>query len=65
MSSNGRLTPLNAYFRGCTVHQVEHAGKRLQILSQTGIDLYKYATEEQNLHRPEQLLEMSWDEELW
>jgi hypothetical protein len=65
MSSNGRLTPLDAYFRGCTAHQVEHAGKWLHILSQTGIDLHKYATEEQNLHRPEHLLEMSWDEELW
>jgi hypothetical protein len=27
--------------------------------------LYKYSTEEQNLHRPEQPLEMSWDDELW
>jgi hypothetical protein len=53
MSFNGRLTPLAVYFRGSTAHQVEHAGKWLQILSQTGIDLHKYATEERNLHRHE------------
>jgi len=65
MSSKGLLTPLDAYFRGCTAHQVEHAGKWLQILSQNGLDLHKYATEEQRLHRPEHLVETSWDEELW
>ncbi|KAE9371015.1 hypothetical protein N431DRAFT_376376, partial [Stipitochalara longipes BDJ] len=65
MSSEGRLTPLDAYLRGGTQHQVEHAGKWLQILSQSGIDLHKYATEEQRLHHPEHILEMRWDEELW
>jgi hypothetical protein len=64
-SCKGRLTPLDAYIRGCTAHQVEHAGRWLQILSQSGIDLHKYVTEEQNLHRREHFLETSWDEELW
>jgi hypothetical protein len=64
-SSEGRLTPLDAYLRGGTTHQVEHARKWLQILSKSGIDLHKYAAEEQLLHHPEHILEMSWDEELW
>jgi hypothetical protein len=64
-SSRGRLTPLDAYLRGCTSHQVEHAGKWLRILSQSGFDLHKYAIEEQNLHQPEHFLETSWDAELW
>jgi hypothetical protein len=63
-SSKAQLTPLDTYFRGCTVHQVEHAGKWLKLLSRSGLDLYKYATEEQNLHYPEHLVETSWDEEL-
>lgn len=64
-SSQGRLTPLDAFLRGCTAHQVEHAGKWLQTLSQSGIDLHKYAIEEQRLHYPEHFLESAWDEKLW
>jgi hypothetical protein len=65
MSCKGKLTPLDTYFRGCTAHQVEHAGRWLQVVSQSGIDLHKYAIQEQNLHQPEHFLEASWDEELW
>lgn len=64
-SAPGRLTPLDAFFRGCTAHQVDHARKWLQILSQSGIDLHKYAIEEQKLHHPEHLLRAMWDGELW
>lgn len=64
-SSQGRLTPLDAFLRGCTAHQVDHAGKWLQTLSQSGIDLHKYAIEEQKLHYPEHLLKVTWDEKLW
>lgn len=64
-SSRGRLIPLDAYFRGCTYHQVEHTGKWLHILSQSGLDLPKYAIEEQNIHQPEHFLETSWDAVLW
>jgi hypothetical protein len=61
-SSEGRITPLDAFLRGCTTHQVEHAGKWLAILAESGIDLDKYATEEQRLHHPEHFLRASWDQ---
>lgn len=64
-SSKGRFTPLDSFLRGCTAQHVEHAGKWLQMLSQAGIDLHKYATEENNSHQPEHILGASWDEELW
>ncbi|KAG9238580.1 hypothetical protein BJ875DRAFT_511077 [Amylocarpus encephaloides] len=40
-SGEGRLTPLEAYLRGCTANAVDHAGKRLQVLAQSGIDLHQ------------------------
>lgn len=52
-SVQARLTPLDSFLRGCTAHQVDHAGKWLQTLSRSGIDLHKYAVEEQRLHYPE------------
>ena len=64
-SCEGRLTPLDAFLRGCTAHQVEHAGKWLQALAESGINLHEYAMEEQRLHQPEHLLKACWDEELW
>jgi hypothetical protein len=64
-SCGGKLTPLDTFLRGCTAHHVEHAGKWLEVLSQSGIDLQKYITEEQKIHCPEHLLKASWDEELW
>jgi hypothetical protein len=64
-SSEGRLTPLDAFLRGCTAHNVEQAGKWLQTLSESGIDLHDYALEEQKLHHPEHFLKAKWDEELW
>jgi hypothetical protein len=65
MSAEGRLTPLDAYLRGCTSHQVEHARKWLDVLKETGINLHKYAKEEQRLHAPEHLLRVTWDEQLF
>ena len=64
-SCEGRLTPLDTFLRGCTRDNVEHAGKWLHTLSQSGIELHQYAIEEQKLHHPEHLLMTSWDEELW
>lgn len=64
-SSEGRLTPLDAFLRGCTRHKVEHAAQWLKTLWDGGINLHEYAKEEQNFHHPEHLLKTTWDEELW
>jgi hypothetical protein len=64
-SSQGQLTPLDAFLRGCTAHQVDHARKWLQVLSKSGVDLHKYALEEQKLHHPEHFLRATWDDKLW
>ena len=37
--AEGRLTPLDAYLRGCTLHQVDHAKKWLEVFLLAGIDL--------------------------
>ena len=63
-SCKGRLTPLDAFLRGCTVNRVESAGKWLQALLESGADLHEYAKEEQRIHHPEHFLRRSWDEEL-
>jgi hypothetical protein len=64
-SAEGRLTPLDTYLRGCTLRQVDNAGKWLRVLSMAGIDLHKYAATERAIHGSEHLLKVSWDKELW
>jgi hypothetical protein len=63
--AEGRLTPLDAYLRGCTLHQIDHARKWPEVLTLAGIDLHKYAMAECNSHQPQHLLKATWDEELW
>ncbi len=64
-SSEGGLTPLDTFLRGCTRYQVEDASKWLAVLRECGIDLRKYAEIEQNLHGGSHYLKATWDEELW
>lgn len=64
-SSEGVLTPLDTFLRGCTAHDVDHARKWLQVVAQSGVDLHAYAKQEQDLHDGQQYLRESWDEELW
>ncbi|RFU33075.1 hypothetical protein B7463_g3303, partial [Scytalidium lignicola] len=64
-SSGSGLTPLDTFLRGCTRYQVEDARGWLQVLCQSGIDLGKYADEEQRIHGHEQYLKSTWDEDLW
>jgi hypothetical protein len=64
-SVKGRLTPLDAYLRGCTANQAQDASQWLEVIKQTGIDVQKYAKEEQDIHGSEHLLKQIWDEELW
>lgn len=64
-TSEGDLTPLDAFMRGCTAHSVDHARKWVQVLKESNINLHDYAAEEQRLHEPEHFLRSTWDEELW
>jgi hypothetical protein len=64
-TTEGSLTPLDAFLRGCTTHQVDHARKWLEVLRQAGINITKYAAKEQQLHGAEHILKVSWDVELW
>lgn len=64
-SSEGILTPLDAFLRGCTRYQVDHASKWLSVLKQCGVDLRTYAEEENSLHGGQHYLKATWDEELW
>ncbi|KAH8807687.1 hypothetical protein F5884DRAFT_731605 [Xylogone sp. PMI_703] len=64
-SSLSGLTPLDTFLRGCTAHQVDHAAKWLQILSQNGIDLHEYARQEQRLHSDGHYIMVAWDQELF
>lgn len=63
--SSPEITPLDAFLRGCTANQVEHAQKWLEVLAKSGVDLHEYAKEELKIHGNEQYLLVSWDEEIW
>ncbi|TVY69025.1 hypothetical protein LSUE1_G009734 [Lachnellula suecica] len=64
-TSEGDMTSLDTSLRGGTAHSIDNARKWLQGLKETGINLQKYADEEQRLHLPEHFLKATWDEELW
>lgn len=64
-SQENTLTPLDTFLRGCTRYQVDTAGRWIEVILKSGIDLYQYANEEQRIHGHEQYLTSTWDEELW
>ncbi|KAI9740789.1 MAG: hypothetical protein M1818_004755 [Claussenomyces sp. TS43310] len=64
-SIGGLLWPLDTYLRGCTAHRVDHATKWLQVSSLTGVNLHEYARTEIDSHKPEHLLQASWDDDVW
>jgi hypothetical protein len=64
-SHESDLTPLDTFLRGCTRYQVENARGWIQVLLKSGIDLHKYAKEEERIHGHEHYLNSTWDEDLW
>jgi len=64
-TTEGAMTPLDTFLRGSTAHCIDHARHWLEVLREVGLDLHKYADEEQRLHSPEQYLRNIWDDELW
>jgi hypothetical protein len=64
-SAEGRLTPLDAFLRGCTHNHVDNARRWLDVLITAGVDLHEYADTEREMHGSEHLLKSAWDSELW
>ncbi|KAF4633854.1 hypothetical protein G7Y89_g4265 [Cudoniella acicularis] len=64
-STLGRLTPLDAFLRGCTAHGVDHARVFLDVLRRCDGNLQAYARKEQEMHSGEHLIYTSWDNDLW
>lgn len=64
-TSGAKLTPLDTFLRSCTRYEIDHASKWLKVLKEAGINLHKYADEEQSLHGNEHFLKLTWDNEIW
>ncbi|KAG4434123.1 hypothetical protein IFR05_010403 [Cadophora sp. M221] len=64
-SAAASLTPLDAFLRSCSRREIDHASKWLKVLKEAGINLHKYADEEQSLHGNEHFLKRTWDDEIW
>lgn len=65
LSRESNFTPLDIFLRGCTRYQVDNARQWIQVVLKSGLDVHKYASEEQKIHGYEQYLQATWDEELW
>jgi hypothetical protein len=64
-TSEGGMTPLDTFLRGCTANSIDHARNWLEVLKDAGLDLHKYADQERHLHNPEHYSRSTWDDELW
>lgn len=63
-NAESRMTPLDAYLRGCTAHSVDNASRWLSVISKSGLNLHEYARKEQDVHSSGQFLNTTWDEDL-
>ncbi|KAG4411850.1 hypothetical protein IFR04_015013 [Cadophora malorum] len=63
--SKGNLTPLDTFLRSCTRYHIDHATRWLKVLKESGINLHRYADQEQSIHGGDHFLKVTWDEELW
>ncbi|CAG8961500.1 hypothetical protein HYFRA_00013850 [Hymenoscyphus fraxineus] len=65
-SENGqsRMTPLDAFLRGCTANSIHHASKWVSVVAKSGLDLHEYARKEQELHSSGHFLNTAWDDDL-
>ncbi|KAH8585381.1 hypothetical protein B0O99DRAFT_488907, partial [Bisporella sp. PMI_857] len=64
-STMGALTPLDAYLRGCTAHNVDHAREFIAVLEHCGVDLHAYARKELEIHSGQHFILSTWNNHLW